>query len=306
MVEYEVVEGDSLFAIAEKFGVAPETVLLSNQDQLLDDPRSLVPGMALWIPPEDGAIHTWRSTDSWGRVADEYGVTIETIIEWQGNSLEGFRGDSSLPEVEPGSRIFIPGGTRTFFPPDDIVHLSTPGAIRQTGFGDSVVTLELNRFPAVLSLGTLGGTHMVLAHHGSDGLDSLDLLKTQGLVEGAAGISAIDAANGFARVSIQTSDEWGLELLELTDFQFVSAGWSAIGSGNRFLLLDDDFDGSLHLIWPGDGKVISIESLDGGPDSDLLVSTTMPYDDWLSVPKGARALYIWAAGEWTLELGERR
>lgn len=186
------------------------------------------------------------------------------------------------------------------------IHLSTPRTIRQTGFGASVVNLELNRLPAVLTLGTLGGSHMVLAHHAGNGLTLLDLLKTQSLVEGAAGISAIDKANGFARVNIQTSDEWGFELLELTDFQFVSAPWSAIGSGNQFLFLDDDFDGSLHLVWPGDGGVISVQSLDGGPDSDLLVSTTMPYDDWLSVPKGARALYILAAGDWTLELGERR
>lgn len=121
MLEYEVLEGDSLFAIAEKFGIAPETVLLSNPDQLLDDPRSLESGLTLWIPPEDGAVHTWRSTDSWERVGVEYGIAPETILEWKGNGLQEFSGRSMLPELQPGSRIFIPGGSRPFFNPADAV-----------------------------------------------------------------------------------------------------------------------------------------------------------------------------------------
>jgi nucleoid-associated protein YgaU len=47
IVEYRVVRGDSVFAIAESFKVQPETVLWANYDVLQDDPHSLSPGQVL-------------------------------------------------------------------------------------------------------------------------------------------------------------------------------------------------------------------------------------------------------------------
>jgi len=46
-MEYTVQEGDSVFGIAEKFDIAPETVLWSNYDVLRDNPHDLAIGQVL-------------------------------------------------------------------------------------------------------------------------------------------------------------------------------------------------------------------------------------------------------------------
>ena len=49
IVKYTVLEGDTVFGIAEKFGLAPETILWGNYYILLDDPHGLKPGQELNI-----------------------------------------------------------------------------------------------------------------------------------------------------------------------------------------------------------------------------------------------------------------
>jgi LysM repeat protein len=48
-IEYTVQEGDSVFGIAQKFNIAPETVLWSNYDVLRDNPHKLAIGQVLKI-----------------------------------------------------------------------------------------------------------------------------------------------------------------------------------------------------------------------------------------------------------------
>ena len=54
IIKYVVQDGDTVFGIAEKFGLKPETILWGNYGILLDDPHSLKPGQELSILPEDG------------------------------------------------------------------------------------------------------------------------------------------------------------------------------------------------------------------------------------------------------------
>jgi hypothetical protein len=56
---YEVQLGDNLFAIADKFGLKPETVLWGNFDILQDNPQTLSPGQELNILPVDGVYYQW-------------------------------------------------------------------------------------------------------------------------------------------------------------------------------------------------------------------------------------------------------
>jgi len=51
VITYTVEQGDSLFAIAENFGLKPETVLWGNFDTLADNPHTLSPGQELNILP---------------------------------------------------------------------------------------------------------------------------------------------------------------------------------------------------------------------------------------------------------------
>ena len=69
VIEYTVKTGDTLFDIAAKFGLKPESVLWANQFVLADNPHSLRPGQVLNILPVDGAYHRWSAGDGLNGVA---------------------------------------------------------------------------------------------------------------------------------------------------------------------------------------------------------------------------------------------
>ena len=108
-IEYTVQEGDSVFGIAQKFNIAPETVLWSNYDVLRDNPHKLSIGQVLKIPPTDGIWYKWTSRDTLDTVAAKFSVTPEDILLYVGNDL-----DLSNPVIEPGTYVMIPGGEREY------------------------------------------------------------------------------------------------------------------------------------------------------------------------------------------------
>lgn len=107
--EYTVSAGDSVFGIAKKFNIQPETVLWANYDQLQDNPHELSIGMVLNIPPIDGVYYQWEENDTFESVASEFEAALKDMMNWPGN---GF--DLVDPQVEPGQWIMIPGGQREF------------------------------------------------------------------------------------------------------------------------------------------------------------------------------------------------
>ncbi len=108
-VEYRVVRGDSVFAIAESYKLTPETVLWANYDVLQDDPHSLQPGQVLTIPPTDGIYYQWKENDTLESVTKEFKSEIDNILNYPGNDI-----DLADPKVESGSWVMIPGGQREF------------------------------------------------------------------------------------------------------------------------------------------------------------------------------------------------
>jgi hypothetical protein len=112
---YTVQAGDTVFDIAEKFGIQAETVLWGNYHILADDPHRLQAGQELTILPVDGTYYEWQPGDGLNGVARFFGVTPEAIINWQGNNLDpAALGDLSAPNIEPGTWLVIPGGRREF------------------------------------------------------------------------------------------------------------------------------------------------------------------------------------------------
>lgn len=108
-VQYTVALGDSVFGIAQKFSLTPETVLWANYDNLRDNPDSLSPGMVLNIPPVDGVYYEWKEGDTLEGVATQFKAEEGDILSWAGNKI-----DLTNPSIEPGQWIMIPGGEREF------------------------------------------------------------------------------------------------------------------------------------------------------------------------------------------------
>jgi hypothetical protein len=112
---YTIQKGDTIFGIAEMFGLKPETILWGNYYTLLDDPHNINPGVVLNIMPIDGVYHRWSEGEGLNGVSHYYGVTPEAIISWPENNLNPTTlGDYSHPNIEPGTMLFVPGGEREY------------------------------------------------------------------------------------------------------------------------------------------------------------------------------------------------
>ena len=115
VIEYTVVEGDTIFGIAQNYGLEPQTVLWSNYYTLLDNPHSLKPGQELSILPVNGTYHEWQQGEGLNGVAKYYGVTPEDIINFAPNELDPATiGDLAAPNITPGKWLIVPGGKREF------------------------------------------------------------------------------------------------------------------------------------------------------------------------------------------------
>ena len=87
IIEYIVLEGDTLFGIAEKHGISPETVLWANQYILQDDPHLLRPGQNLLISPVNGVVRLVQPNDTVDGLARAYRSSLDEIVNWLGNKL---------------------------------------------------------------------------------------------------------------------------------------------------------------------------------------------------------------------------
>jgi murein DD-endopeptidase MepM/ murein hydrolase activator NlpD len=115
VTEYTIVEGDTLFGIADKFGLKPESLLWSNQHILGNNPHNIYPGITILIPPFDGAIYEWAEGSGLNGVAKFYNVSPDDIVDWPYNQLDrATLGDYSFPNIPVGKLLFIPHGYGEF------------------------------------------------------------------------------------------------------------------------------------------------------------------------------------------------
>jgi hypothetical protein len=115
MTYYDVVDGDTIIGIAEKYGLQPQTVLWGNYNTLRDDPHNLRAGQKLNILPVDGTYYEWQAGDGLNAVAKFFGVKAEDIVNYPPNKLDAATiGDFANPNIDPGTWLIVPGGTRPF------------------------------------------------------------------------------------------------------------------------------------------------------------------------------------------------
>jgi murein DD-endopeptidase MepM/ murein hydrolase activator NlpD len=100
---YAVQEGDTASSIAAANGISLDALLAANPD--LRDGDAIGVGQMLVIPNGDGVLYYVRYGETLSDVADNYGVSIDEILNWPGNGL------ASPDELTEGQMIFIPGAS---------------------------------------------------------------------------------------------------------------------------------------------------------------------------------------------------
>jgi murein DD-endopeptidase MepM/ murein hydrolase activator NlpD len=208
VLKYVVEQGDSLFAIAETFGLKPETVLWGNFDTLADNPHTLQPGQELNILPVNGTYHEWRDGESLRKVADYYGVDPLDIVQYPGNHIDIYDFDLDNPSFDIGQKLIVPGGAR------ELVDYGPPAITRDN--------------PAIAA--TYGPGHCGTIYTGSVGVGVFLWPTTERWISGydynpGANHPAIDIA-GSIENPVWASDNGVV----------VYAGWSNYGYGNLIVI----------------------------------------------------------------------
>lgn len=200
--KYTVLPGDTVFGIAEKFGLKPETILWANQATLGDNPHSLRPDQVLNILPVDGAYHRWSEGDGLNHVAKFFGVKPEDIINFPGNGLSPDTiGDYAHPNIEAGTWLIIPAGHREFVNwsmPE--IPRNNPGVAKVLGPGAC----------ASVANGAVGAGVFIWPanHHFLSGFDYAPNANHSGIdIDGETGDSVYAADNGV--VVYAGWNDWG-------------------------------------------------------------------------------------------------
>jgi len=205
VVQYVVQAGDTIFGIAEKYNIKPETLLWGNYYTLADDPHRISPGQTLNILPVDGVYYEWHVGDGLNGVASFYGVNADDIIDWPGNRLNrDTLGDLSNPIIPPGTWLVIPGGVREF------VTWSAPRITRSD--------------PAVAKI--FGPGHCEATYEGPIGLGTFIWPTIE------KWISGYDYSPSTNHYGIDIAGKVGYAIFAVDDGVVVYAGWNDWGYGN--------------------------------------------------------------------------
>ncbi len=102
ILSYQVVSGDTLSTVAERYQVSMETIKWANS---MTDGQTLHPGQDLKIPPISGVVYQVKAGDSLATVAKAYSADAQTIADFPFNYV-----DDTL-ELKPGQTLFVPNGS---------------------------------------------------------------------------------------------------------------------------------------------------------------------------------------------------
>lgn len=107
---YQVEGGDTIYGIAAKFGLDPETIIWSNPD-LEKAPDILSIGQELRILPVNGVYHQVGEGDTLDSIASTFKADVSAIINYPLNKI-----DTANPVITIGEWVVVPGGSKPFLP----------------------------------------------------------------------------------------------------------------------------------------------------------------------------------------------
>lgn len=103
VITYQVLGGDTLSLIAEKFNVSNDSIVWANG---LSDPNSIAPGDLLKIPPVTGIVYTVKKGDRLEEIAKKYQANPQAIVDFPFNDI----GDNFA--LKEGQLVVIPDGVK--------------------------------------------------------------------------------------------------------------------------------------------------------------------------------------------------
>jgi murein DD-endopeptidase MepM/ murein hydrolase activator NlpD len=240
VVDYQVVEGDTIFTIAERFGLKPETIAWSNDRSIIGNLR---PGRSIHILPVDGVYHQVIGSDTIAKIAAAYRIADPyIIIDSEYNNLFGVSPDTVLPS---GTWIVIPGGVA-----EQITW--TPKVEREGGEGNQS-----------------GGSFVTFAP-GEPG--SCGRVANVGGSFWASPMDNYQFTRGFSswHTGVDLASSVGAPVKAANGGVVIFAGWNSWGYGNTIVLSHGPFStlyGHLSSINVSCGQVVSTGQVIGGVGS---------------------------------------
>lgn len=108
---YSVKAGDTVLAIAKRFGLQPETLMWSNSF-IEQNPDRLRIGDQVRILPVDGVLHVVKRGDTLSGIASKYETDMQSIVQYAANGI------TSINDPLPiGKEIVVPGGVKPYVAP---------------------------------------------------------------------------------------------------------------------------------------------------------------------------------------------
>lgn len=102
IIDYEVIKGDTLASIADKFGISVDTIKWDNSLKT----EKLIPGQTLRIPPVTGIAHKVRPGDTVYTIAKKYKAEAQNIVNFPANDFA----DLDTFALNTGQIIYVPNG----------------------------------------------------------------------------------------------------------------------------------------------------------------------------------------------------
>jgi murein DD-endopeptidase MepM/ murein hydrolase activator NlpD len=99
--------GDTIYAIADRFGLKPESIAWANSRDIIGGLR---PGRAINILPVDGAFITVNNERTIASIAQEFRVDPYVIIDSEYNTFPDQTSVTPETVLPSGTQVVIPGG----------------------------------------------------------------------------------------------------------------------------------------------------------------------------------------------------